>query len=169
MGKVALRKIDENDFKAFSELLSNVQVMEFSEGALSHIGIKVWFDAVIQQYAVGDGFGTFAIVLIENEQVIGYCSLLVSSYTQLPEIGYRILPAFWGKGLATEAAHLIVKYAFEQLRLSALFAQVDPHNLGSLGVVRKLGMQFSHEIQPDGYDYADQIWMLERENNQNIN
>ncbi len=164
MSKVILRKIDKKDLNMFSELLSNAQVMEFSEGGISRCNIEQWFEKIESQYAASDGFGTFAIVLIESDEVIGYCSLLKSIYTELPEIGYRILPPFWGKGLATEAAYLISMYAFDNMGLSEIYAQIDPHNTRSLSVIHKLGMSFSHLIKPDGYDYADEVWRLKREN-----
>lgn len=162
MSKVTLRKICEDDLGAFSKLLSDPQVMEFSEGFVATEYINTWFESIASQYASSDSFGTFAIVLAETHEVIGYCSLLCSQYTELPEIGYRIFPSFWGRGLATEAARLIVRHAFEKCGLSIVYAQVDPNNLRSIGVLRKLGMSFSHEIKPDGYDYVDQIWVLER-------
>ncbi|MDF4410539.1 GNAT family N-acetyltransferase, partial [Vibrio parahaemolyticus] len=162
MGKIILRKIYEDDLGAFSKLLSDPQVMEFSEGVVATEYIDTWFESIASQYASGDSFGTFSIVSAETDEVIGYCSLLRSKHTELPEIGYRIFPNFWGRGGATEAAKLIVRYAFEKCGLSAVYAQVDPNNLRSIGVLRKLGMSFSHEIKPDGYDYADQIWVLER-------
>ncbi|EGR1594199.1 N-acetyltransferase [Vibrio parahaemolyticus] len=162
MSKVILRKICEDDLVTFSKLLSDPQVMEFSEGFVATEYIDTWFESVASQYASSDSFGTFAIVLAETHEVIGYCSLLRSKYTELPEIGYRIFPSFWGRGLATEAARFIVRHAFEKCGLSIVYAQVDPSNLRSIGVLRKLGMSFSHEIKPDGYDYADQIWVLER-------
>ena len=54
------------------------------------------------------------------------------------EIGYTVLPAYRGQGLATEAAAALVAWAWEQGERT-VFATVAPTNLASLAVVRKLG------------------------------
>ncbi len=162
MNNVILRKIKEDDLETFSKLFSDELVMEYSEGIISPEHIPKWFAKVTSQYNANDGFGTFSIVLVESDSVIGYCSLLQTGYIALPEIGYRIFPNYWGKGLATEATRQIIKYAFEEMGLPAIYAQVDPNNHRSVCVLKKLNMSYSHEIKPDGYNYADQIWVLER-------
>lgn len=92
-----------------------------------------------------------------------YCSLLISSYTQEPGIGYRLLPEYWARGLATEAVSLILNYAFNELALVKIEAQIDPNNISSLKLAKRIGMEFDRNIKPDGYDYADEIWVINRE------
>jgi len=51
-----------------------------------------------------------------------------------------IRPSFWGQGLATEAGHAVLSYAFATLRLQEVVADVDECNAGSIRVLGKLGM-----------------------------
>ena len=58
----------------------------------------------------------------ESERLIGYVGLSVPDW--LPEVmpavevGWRLDPAFWGRGLATEGARAAVTYGFTVMGLS---------------------------------------------------
>merc|ERR1712048_1308985 len=58
------------------------------------------------------------------------------------ELGFHLLPAFWGRGFATEAGAAVLDFAFQQLRIDAVFAGHNPANLASSKVLQKLG--FTH-------------------------
>jgi RimJ/RimL family protein N-acetyltransferase len=61
------------------------------------------------------------------------------------ELGFHLLPAFWGLGLPVEAGRGIITYAFESLGVKALFAGHHPANAASRRVLEKLGFAFTHE------------------------
>jgi len=61
------------------------------------------------------------------------------------ELGFHLLPAYWGKGLAVEAGRGVIAYAFESLGVKALFAGHHPANAASRRVLEKLGFTFTHE------------------------
>ena len=56
------------------------------------------------------------------------------------EIGYGFLPAFWGRGLATEVAQECLTIGFQDLQLASLVALTSPQNQGSQHVLEKVGM-----------------------------
>lgn len=62
--------------------------------------------------------------------------------TDYIEIGWHFRPASWGYGYATEAAYCIAQYAFDTLALSILLSVSNPHNLRSVGVMKRLGMRY---------------------------
>jgi RimJ/RimL family protein N-acetyltransferase len=57
-----------------------------------------------------------------------------------PELGWRLDPAAWGSGLATEAAVAARDDAVERLRLPELISIIHPANVRSHRVAVKLGM-----------------------------
>ncbi len=57
------------------------------------------------------------------------------------EIGYGIEPAYQGKGYMTEAARLLVEWAFQSGRCQAVLAETLPDNLPSQRVLQKVGMR----------------------------
>lgn len=55
------------------------------------------------------------------------------------EIGYALHPAYWGRGLATEAVGLVLGHAFDTLGLRRVEADIDPRNTASCRLVERHG------------------------------
>ena len=55
------------------------------------------------------------------------------------ELGFHLLPRFWGRGYATETAMAVIDYAFNRLNAKVLFAGHHPENAASAKVLQKLG------------------------------
>ena len=93
------------------------------------------------------GFGLWAVVPRDEADAgcIGFAGLAIPSFLPeiLPavEVGWRLSPAWWGRGLATEAARASVGFGFERLGLRSVVAIVDAGNERSLRVAAKLGMR----------------------------
>jgi len=63
------------------------------------------------------------------------------------EVGYWIAEPWWGQGLATKAAHRVVAFALEDLRLDRLVAGHFEDNLASGRVLEKCGFRYSGEAR----------------------
>jgi RimJ/RimL family protein N-acetyltransferase len=93
------------------------------------------------------GFGLWALVPREEPAAgcIGFAGLAIPSFLPavLPavEVGWRLHPAWWGRGLATEAARASMEFGFERLELRSIVSIIDPGNAASLRVAEKLGMR----------------------------
>ena len=72
----------------------------------------------------------------------GWIALKRLSGTQSSEIGFRLFPQSWGRGVATEAAARVLRYAFEEATLHRCVAVCHENNLVSIRVIRKLGLRF---------------------------
>jgi RimJ/RimL family protein N-acetyltransferase len=59
------------------------------------------------------------------------------------ELGYVMHPDVWGRGYATEAARLLLRFGFEDLGLEQVVATCDPRNVASARVLEKVGMQYT--------------------------
>jgi RimJ/RimL family protein N-acetyltransferase len=57
------------------------------------------------------------------------------------DIGYGLRRDQWGRGIATEAAALLLDFGFRTLGLHRVVAYHDPENIASGRVMQKLGMQ----------------------------
>ena len=64
---------------------------------------------------------------------------------QLYELGFHLRQAYWGRGIAEEAARAVIRYAFESLGLKALFAGHHPENAASRRILEKLGFKYTGE------------------------
>lgn len=58
------------------------------------------------------------------------------------EIGWRLHPDFWHRGLATEAAEEMAAFAFNRYSLKELLAVRNAENVNSGRVMERLGMRF---------------------------
>jgi len=87
-----------------------------------------------------DGESRFEWAVVHDGRVCGGVSLTVAR-PGVAELGYSLARPLWGRGLATEAARVVVAHAFEQLGLVGIQAYADVRNKGSWRVMEKLGMQ----------------------------
>lgn len=84
-----------------------------------------------------------AVVLHEDECIIGEAGFTVLSRGEtggIAEIGYFLLPEYWGKGYASEATELMIGYCFTELGLHKVMATCDAENRASESVMKKCGM-----------------------------
>jgi ribosomal-protein-alanine N-acetyltransferase len=77
---------------------------------------------------------------LSSSKLIGHAGLEYIPGAQEVEIAYTLAKAYWGKGLATEAARASLSYGFESLNLSEIYALAFPANTASQNVMRKIGM-----------------------------
>jgi RimJ/RimL family protein N-acetyltransferase len=95
--------------------------------------------------------GLWATIYKETGQFIGRCGLLpwtIDGQHEV-EVAFALSKAYWGQGLATEAAQAIVAYGFEHLQLSRLICLIDHENLASIKVATKIGMSFEKESKDE--------------------
>lgn len=92
--------------------------------------------------------GLWATIHKPTGRFIGRCGLLpwTIDETLEVEVAYLLAQAYWGQGLATEAAAAIVDYAFQMLHLPRLIALIEPGNTASAKVAGKIGMVYEKEF-----------------------
>jgi RimJ/RimL family protein N-acetyltransferase len=61
------------------------------------------------------------------------------------ELGFHLLTAYWGRGLAEEAARAVIGHAFKTLGANGLFAGHHPENAASRRILEKLGFRHTHD------------------------
>jgi ribosomal-protein-alanine N-acetyltransferase len=78
------------------------------------------------------------------------------------ELGYHLVRASWGKGLATEAARAVIDHAFASLNADALFAGHHPDNQASRHVLLKLGFEYTGEAIYPPLGWLEPTYLLRR-------
>lgn len=81
--------------------------------------------------------------IYENDTFVGCCSLIPQHdvYRINAEIGYWIGKPYWGKGYATNAVKLLIKFAFQELNLLRVYAHIFEYNTISMKVLEKAGFE----------------------------
>ncbi|KYC38940.1 acetyltransferase [Scytonema hofmannii PCC 7110] len=142
-----LKEFQLEDFQQLAPILANPQVMKFSlAGTLSAWQTQEKIANFIASYAKY-GFGKWAVIFKESNELIGYCGIAVEEIDNQAEkeIGYRLDPRFWGRGLATEAVTAALRYGFAQLKLPYILGIVERENMKSVRVLKKLGMIYKRD------------------------
>ncbi|HUP86064.1 MAG TPA: GNAT family N-acetyltransferase [Acidimicrobiales bacterium] len=91
------------------------------------------------------GFSQWAVEVKAETQLIGFLGLAPPEF--LPEVvptvevGWRLDPAWWGRGLATEGGRAALEYGFKTLGLEEIVSIYEPENLSSERVMERLGMK----------------------------
>jgi RimJ/RimL family protein N-acetyltransferase len=93
------------------------------------------------------GFGMYMTELKGSKTPIGICGLVRREALDAADIGYALLPQFWGKGYAYEAASAVMAYAREVLGLGRILAVTAPDNQASIRLLEKLGLRFERMVR----------------------
>nr|NIM01242.1 GNAT family N-acetyltransferase [Acidobacteriota bacterium]NIM61968.1 GNAT family N-acetyltransferase [Acidobacteriota bacterium]NIO59690.1 GNAT family N-acetyltransferase [Acidobacteriota bacterium]NIQ30785.1 GNAT family N-acetyltransferase [Acidobacteriota bacterium]NIQ85818.1 GNAT family N-acetyltransferase [Acidobacteriota bacterium] len=93
------------------------------------------------------GWDSFVIERRDDPRFAGIVGLAPQEVDGVEEIelGYRLMPPFWGQGLATEAACATRDYAFETLGLPRIISIIEPENVGSIRVAEKAGLRYERD------------------------
>lgn len=94
-----------------------------------------------------NGFGFFAVVEKESKKAIGMCGLIKRDTLPDIDIGFAFLPNLISKGFGYEIASATLDYAFNVLEIKRIVAIVNPENEKSIGLIKKIGMQFEEMIK----------------------
>jgi [ribosomal protein S5]-alanine N-acetyltransferase len=80
------------------------------------------------------------------------------------ELGYMLMPEYWGKGLMKEALHEVLKYGFGYMGLHSIEADINPENIASAALLRSCGFRseafFRENYFWEGKFYNSEIFGL---------
>ena len=92
------------------------------------------------------GFGDWAVTAKADGELMGHCGLNFVPEVGEVEVEYALAKAYWGRGIASEAARASLKFGFETLRLPRIIALADPQNIASWRVMEKVGLTYQKEV-----------------------
>ena len=93
------------------------------------------------------GYGLLRVGLKADDSAIGICGVLRRDTLPEPDLGFSLLPAWWSKGYAFEAASAVMRHAHGVLRLGRILAITSVDNDSSIRLLGKLGFRFERLIQ----------------------
>ncbi len=119
-----------NADRQFTRHLAGVQTREQSDA-----GFDRW-----QTHWAEHGFGLCAVEWRETEELIGRAGpQFHRAWPDDPEIGWALDPAWWGRGIATEAGAACVAWALGELAFARVVSITTEANVASRRVMEKLG------------------------------
>lgn len=131
------------DREPFAAINSDPRVMEFLGAPLDRVASDALADSIEARFAA-QGFGFWGLEVPGVSSFIGMTGLNVprfeAPFQPAVEVGWRLDPAYWGRGYATEAASASLDFALGHLGLDEVVAFTAVGNLRSRQVMERLGM-----------------------------
>lgn len=147
--RLVLRAWCDADLGPFAELNADRRVAEHLPAPLTRAESDAMAGRIRDHFA-RHGYGLWAVEAPGVAPFLGFTGLSIPTFEApfMPavEVGWRLAPAFWGRGYATEAAHAALAYGFDTLRLAEIVSFTVPGNLRSRRVMERLHLR--HD--PDG-------------------
>ena len=153
--RLRLREWDEEDEVRFYAVMNRPEVMEHLGGVQTP---EEWSAAYQRVVGFQRDFGHTFWIIEERDSgaILGFCGIKrvnapgAGDLTGKHEIGWRVVPESWGKGIAKEAAIASMDLAFDRFDAPQVIATTVPANAASQGLMKRLGMKRREEL-----DYVD--------------
>lgn len=92
-----------------------------------------------------DDYPTWAITL-GDDVAVGWV-VLPPRRDGVAEIGYILRRDHWGRGIAREAVTAVIDHGFDGLGLRRIYADTDPENEASIGLLKSLGFTLEGRLR----------------------
>jgi len=150
--RLLVRQWVPDDWKRLLPLATDPQVLQY-------IGNREpWSEERVRKFVEGGiamsasrGWVLWPLICKDDAELIGFCGFN-GGFPPDVEIGWWLRPAYWGRGLATEAATAVMDYGFTTFGFPRLISVAQPANKRSLRVMEKLGMVFDRQFTHEGIE-----------------
>jgi len=153
----------EDNFDDYKKMFTNEQIMKFSRFShkRSEEELLENFKLVMQSVQQKHVFA-WRIIPKSDDSDIGRINIAsIARYSSRVDIGYVLLPEYWGQGIMMEAAQRIIDYLFKTINIHKICATTNNENIRSKKLLEKLGFQLEgilrqHTFYPDDGIYVDE-------------
>lgn len=145
--RLRLRRFRRADVGAIYAIIGDDVAMQYYPKTFNPSDAVQWVERNLRRYR-DDGYGLFAVMLKESDDVIGDCGVIqqeIEGKVAL-EVGYHFRRDQWGHGYATEAAKACMEFAFGNLGADKVISLIRPENVPSRRVAERNGMQIERQI-----------------------
>jgi RimJ/RimL family protein N-acetyltransferase len=165
--RLVLRQWRESDEAEMARINREPEVGRFLNRPVDDAVVASFYAQMIAHWQ-HHGYGPWAVEWTEPEaqgRFLGFAGLahvpsFLAAAGTAPELGWRVDPAAWGRGLATEASLAARDDAFGRLGLSEVISVIHPQNVRSRRVAAKLGMTPWRVIENPVLGLDVDVWRL---------
>ena len=149
--RIDLEKFQQADFGHYFALVSDERVMaQITERSIPIEEAQRNFEALLLRNKKYGEVGSYKIYDRFSREYIGLGHITPDEKVNgVAEIGYMILPQYWGKGYGTKVARALVAKA-EEAGVECLKAIIDPANIPSRKILYKHGFASEKVCEMDG-------------------
>jgi ribosomal-protein-alanine N-acetyltransferase len=148
--RLAIDHLSSGDLLDLHRMDTDLRVRHYIDGKASSLEkTKEYLCESIISYRE-NGYGRYAIRNTDTNEFLGICGFLKESYGV--DFGYRFLPSFWGKGIATEAASTVIEKSISDNLRDRVVGIVLPENKASVAVLLKVGFSWKENVELYGFN-----------------
>jgi RimJ/RimL family protein N-acetyltransferase len=139
--RVVLRPLNFADASALFGFFSDRDVTRYwSRPPMTHLGqARTLLRDIRAGYRTGENV-QLGIERRRDRALIGTCTLFhFHPQSRRAEIGYALGRQYWGDGFMHESLQRLLVYAFDELQLHRVEADIDPRNAASARTLTRLG------------------------------
>jgi RimJ/RimL family protein N-acetyltransferase len=143
--RLGFRSWSPRDFELARGLWGDPEVTRWIGGPFTEVQVRERLAREMEtEKSVGVQY--WPVCLLATEEHVGCCGLRPYKLEErIFALGFHLRPAYWGRGIAGEAARAVLEHAFSDLGVAALFAGHNPGNDPSRRLLGKLGFKYSHD------------------------
>lgn len=149
--RCTIDKLQESDYSEIKRIYENQEVRKFLGGVRQEASIAESFREMLDS---SHNYFYWVVREKQAENMIGLVSLDLHHEGVYQEISYQFLPAWWGKGFASEAVSIIIHFALYELNLPIIVAETQTANKASCKLLERLGMELEQTIFRFGAEQA---------------
>ena len=133
---------DLSDVDALQRVMGDPVSMRWYPAPFDREATRAWIERQLARYRA-EGTGLFAIEDKRTGELLGDCGPAFQDVDgqRLLELGWHVLRARQGHGIATEAGEVWRDWAFTSMAEPSLISLIRPENVPSRRVAEKLGFE----------------------------
>ena len=147
--RLMVRHYTEADAGNFFLLNGDPLVMRYIRPVKSREQTDLFLAEVIQYSKNNPKYGRMAVYEKLTGAFVGSFAIIPLEGTIHMQVGYSLLPPYWGKGLATELTKAGLKYVFTQTNLEEIFGVTESGNIDSQKVLLKSGFVWHSSVMEE--------------------
>jgi RimJ/RimL family protein N-acetyltransferase len=153
--RLILRHFRAADIDAYASMCADADVMRYlsASGSVLSRGDAWRQMAMFVGHWELRGCGTWAVEEREGHRFVGRVGLHFPEGWPDRELGWTLCRAFWGRGLATEAARAAADHAFRRLGWTHVISLIAPGNTRSIRVAERLGSRPTGRVAERGVEH----------------
>ena len=87
-----------------------------------------------------------------KDEFIGFGGLFeISKESNKAEIGYGLLPEYWGNGIMSEVVEKLIDFGFNEMKLHKIYGRITPGHIASIRVLGKFGFRKEGVLRDDEF------------------
>lgn len=123
--------------------LGNEPISEIEEAEFAIKFIRAQYES--------NGIGRWATIEKSSGDFIGWSGLKFlteeeNGHKNFYDVGYRLIPAYWGKGYATEACLAALEFGFKHFDMDKIVGTANELNQASIRVLSKCGLSYKNQF-----------------------